>query len=264
MDKTHRTTVFKNDGANQKLATVKSKTDIEEGDTVRIVGLGNFGPLDPEQYSGNYIHEDLRGALKIIGDAVDQLPEDRLDNMCEEKNFYQKFEEVDKQITELMRIVDHEFGVMDKQDTDGREKVIFKHEVKHVADQIADLEDQREEELEELREKLGIEKARWGRTVTLRFKDGTEEEASLPIGDDASEDAKEYIKRQNEIQANYEKMKKEIFKDSDFDYTMESRGREHVVYEVSKNGYKTEIPAYGPVNIEKESLEVEKMDSQEE
>lgn len=245
----------------QKVVTIPSDQDIETGDTVRVAKLGKFHDMmSPENTPGHFIHEDLKSVGDIIRDSINDIPEDKIEEMMQDFNFMKAWEyDVSEGLDRMMEAVDETFGVVYKPENEKiTHKRIFRHEVKTLADKLRELEEEKQEELSKLQEELGIEKVEWGNhTVEVDFGEGDIIEAKLPVDKEEYEKVAEYEERQDDIHSEYENKKTQTIRNEGFEFSIESRSRHSHFYNLEKDGFRTEITAFGPVELRKNEIKVE-------
>jgi hypothetical protein len=272
--------VWQNNQNDQKLITAPAKSDVDVGDTVRVVSLGKFhDAMSPEGQPGHYVHAELRGLLHFLHQADDDIPEEDVEDLSEEYDFFKKWESVGEQISELMDIIDSYYTVMPQNDKerDLMDKGLLEHELKDVVESIRTIDEDINSDRESIKEEYGVESIEFaersnyneltledGETVKVpAFRDTSPNENETvvkQIGDsdyDAPEELIEFMKEYRKQDIFKRRRCRNAVEAKGFSFNLEAKNHSVLIVKVSSGNYYAEIPYFRPSMDQVEIQEAE-------
>lgn len=272
--------VWQNDGNDQKLITAPKKSDVDVGDTVRVISLGQFhDAMSPEGQPGHYAHAELRGLLHFLHRIDDDIPEEDMEDLCEEHDFMKIWESIGEGISELMEAVDSYYHVMpqNEEEMDIMDKGLLKHELPDLVESIRNIDEDIDSDRERIKEKYSVknidfaERSNYneltledGETVKVpAFRDASPNENETKvkqIGDDdydASEELIEFMKEYRKQDIYKRRRCRNAVEAKGFSFNLEAKNRAVLVVKVKSGDYFAEIPYFRPSMDQVEIQEIE-------
>lgn len=261
--------VWQNSKNDQKLITAPAKSDVDVEDTVRVISLGKFhDAMSPEGQPGHYAHAELRGLLHMLHQVNDYIPERDVEDLSEEYDFFEKYEEVGDQISELMSIINDYYSVMPQNDKerDLMDKGLLEHELSDLVESIRNIDDDIDSDRERIKEEYGVESIDFAERsnyneLTLEdgdivkvpaFRDASPNENETEvkqIGDDdydAPEELIEFMKEYRKQDIYKRRRCRNSVEAKGFSFNLEAKNRSVLVVKVRSGDYFAEIPYFRP------------------
>ena len=264
---TFRGQVFENTQNSQKLLTVPKNSGIEKDETIRAVSLGKFHEaMSPENQPGHYIHEELRGAMRIIREAVDQIPEEDRDKLAEKYDFFKKWElGVGDNLSAMMTAIDKHYAVMEKGEAEvNMDKAILEYKTNDLVDELKQIDSSINEKRKELKEEHGVEEIEYEQgvfnLVTTESGDTVEVPAYVEAPkdsdqrvrkldkdhDSAPENLQEFAKQNRLLAVKRKDQYRETVEQANLKFDMEVVGMDALVMKIRNGDYVAELPFYFP------------------